>query len=193
MSNRFLPTRSLPTRFVFTRPSDATSPTKRSIGARRAAAVLVATSLALAACSSDGDADTSAGATDEAVATTEAAETESSSGVVATASTDAGEILVDEVGLSLYAFLPDELGTPTCGGACADAWPPLTLPSGDLPAGLDAGVFGVVDGIDGGFQLTAGGWPLYYFAGDANPGDTNGQGSGDAWFLVAPDGSLVQG
>ena len=40
-------------------------------------------------------------------------------------------------------------------------------------------------------QLKAGKWPLYLFAGDAGPGETNGQGSGDVWFASAPDGSLI--
>ena len=42
-------------------------------------------------------------------------------------------------------------------------------------------------------QLKAGKWPLYRFAGDDEPGQTNGQGSGDVWFVVNPDGSLKKG
>jgi predicted lipoprotein with Yx(FWY)xxD motif len=33
---------------------------------------------------------------------------------------------------------------------------------------------------------------LYHFAGDAKPGDTNGQGVGTVWFTVAADGALVK-
>ena len=40
-------------------------------------------------------------------------------------------------------------------------------------------------------MIAAGKWPLYRFAGDASPGDTNGQGSGGTWFAVAADGRLV--
>ena len=65
------------------------------------------------------------------------------------------------------------------------------LPSADLPDGLDSAIFAVTDGVDGGSQLMAGGWPLYLFAGDAAAGDIAGQGSGGNWFLVAPDGSLI--
>ena len=28
--------------------------------------------------------------------------------------------------------------------------------------------------------------PLYFYASDANPGDTTGQGVGGVWFVVAP-------
>ncbi|MFK8023008.1 MAG: hypothetical protein AB8G26_03500 [Ilumatobacter sp.] len=113
--------------------------------------------------------------------------------IVAIGSTDAGDVLIDANGLSLYGFTPDEAGAPTCGGACADAWPPLLVPSADLPAGLDPEIFSVVEGLEGGFQLKAGIWPLYTFAGDAAAGDINGQGSGGNWFLAAPDGSLITG
>jgi predicted lipoprotein with Yx(FWY)xxD motif len=106
------------------------------------------------------------------------------------ASTELGDVMVDESGMTLYGFTKDADGTPTCEGDCADAWPPLTLDSADLPAGLDATVFSVVERPDGAFQLKAGKWPLYRFAGDAAPGDINGQGSGGVWFVVDATGGL---
>jgi predicted lipoprotein with Yx(FWY)xxD motif len=45
---------------------------------------------------------------------------------------------------------------------------------------------------NGSSQVTYGGRPLYYFAGDAKPGDTNGQGVGGLWFAVTADGELVK-
>ena len=42
-------------------------------------------------------------------------------------------------------------------------------------------------------MLKIGDWPLYTFAGDAAPGDVNGQGVGEVWYAVAPDGTLVEG
>ena len=50
----------------------------------------------------------------------------------------------------------------------------------------------VASGRLGDIQVTYDGRPLYYFAGDAKPGDTNGQGVGDAWFAVTGDGQLVK-
>jgi predicted lipoprotein with Yx(FWY)xxD motif len=103
-----------------------------------------------------------------------------------------GEVLVDGEGLTLYGFTNDGEGMPTCNDACADAWPPLLLEGETLPDGIDPAVFSVVTRDDGTFQLKAGKWPLYRFAGDAAPGDANGQGSGGVWFATAPDGSLIK-
>ena len=37
-----------------------------------------------------------------------------------------------------------------------------------------------------------GGRPLYTYSADASPGDTNGQDVNGVWFVVDPDGNLVQ-
>ncbi|GJM38694.1 MAG: hypothetical protein DHS20C19_20610 [Acidimicrobiales bacterium] len=110
---------------------------------------------------------------------------------VDTATTDAGDVLVDENGLSLYGFTNDVDGVPTCFDACADAWPAVSVDGMALPEGLDAAIFSIVDRGDGTYQLAAGSWPLYRFAGDGAAGDINGQGVGGVWFLAAPDGSLI--
>lgn len=112
--------------------------------------------------------------------------------LVATADSDLGSILVDADGLTLYGFTEDVDGDPTCNEACADAWPPVIVDGDSLPAGLDESVFSVVARDDGTNQLKAGKWPLYLFAGDGAPGDVNGQGSGDTWFVATADGGLVR-
>jgi predicted lipoprotein with Yx(FWY)xxD motif len=119
----------------------------------------------------------------EATTTTAAA-----AGLTLTVSeTDLGSIVVDSGGNTLYAFLPDAQGDPTCKGDCAANWPPLTeaVTAGE---GLDATLLGTAAG-----QATYNGWPLYYFASDASPGDINGQGVGDVWFVIDAAGSPVQG
>ena len=125
--------------------------------------------------------------------TTTADTTASGEGATLTVATaDAGEILVDGEGYSLYLFTPDEQGDSTCVDACASTWPPLT---GDVVAGegVDEGLIGTVERDDGSTQVTYGGWPLYYYASDGAPGDTAGQGVNDVWYLVAPDGNAITG
>lgn len=141
----------------------------------------------------EGDtADPATEDTDGAAVADEASDTGSEgTAPVVSAETELGTTLVDGEGLTLYGFLKDADGNPTCNDACADAWPPLVVDGAEVPAGLDPDVFSVVTRDDGSFQLKAGKWPLYFFAGDAGPGDVNGQGSGDVWFAAAPDGSLI--
>jgi predicted lipoprotein with Yx(FWY)xxD motif len=104
-----------------------------------------------------------------------------------------GQILTDGSGMVLYGFTADSDGTPTCNGGCAGAWPPVVVDAAFDIATLPAsGAFTVVDRADGTKQLKSGKWPLYYFSGDAEAGQANGQGSGGAWFVVAPDGSLIK-
>lgn len=130
-------------------------------------------------------------ATDESAAA-DADQAATTGGVVGEADSDLGPILVDELGLSLYGFLDDrDAAAPTCNDACADAWPPVIVSGTEVPAGLDPEIYSVITRADGRNQLMAGIWPLYRFAGDAAPGDVNGQGSGEVWFLAAPDGSLI--
>ena len=141
-----------------------------------------AAALALAACGSGYDGSSSGGADAGA----------SAAATVTEADTDLGAVLVDADGHTLYGLTDDSEGVSTCDGSCAEAWPPLTVAGGELPPDLDPELFSVVQRADGSFQLKAGAWPLYRFAGDADPGDTNGQGSGGVWFAAAPDGSLVK-
>jgi predicted lipoprotein with Yx(FWY)xxD motif len=108
------------------------------------------------------------------------------------AGTDLGDVMVDADGLTLYGFTLDTAGTPTCVDKCADAWPPLTVDGAELPAGLDSNTFSVVERPDGSFQLKAGKWPLYRFAGDAAAGDVNGQASGGVWFVLDPTAKLIK-
>jgi predicted lipoprotein with Yx(FWY)xxD motif len=106
--------------------------------------------------------------------------------------TSAGAVLVDAKGVSLYLFTPDNAGSSTCNGQCAATWPPL-LASGKLVAGkgLDQSLLGTTQRTDGTTQVTYAGHPLYYFAKDAQPGDTNGEAVGGVWFLVSPSGDKV--
>ena len=160
----------------------------------------IAASVALiTACGSsddDGSDTTVAPATSAAgeAATTAAGGTAASGAApIVVADSPLGQILTDADGVTVYGFKNDSAGTSTCTDACAEAWPAVTTTSEELPAGLDPAVFSVVEGPDETYQLKAGDWPLYTFSGDAAAGDTNGQGQGDVWFVVAPDGTLIEG
>jgi predicted lipoprotein with Yx(FWY)xxD motif len=112
-------------------------------------------------------------------------------GVAATG--DLGEVLVAANGLTLYAFTKDVDGVSTCFDACATAWPAVTVDEGfAVASGLDAAIFTTVDRPDGTKQLKAGKWPLYFYAGDGAPGETNGQGVSGVWFAVTTEGKLKQ-
>ena len=105
-----------------------------------------------------------------------------------------GSFLVGENGNSLYIFTPDEPGVSNCSGQCADFWPPLTVESGATPS-MGPGVTGAMALIsrdDGSQQVTYNDQPLYFFANDSAPGDTNGQGVNDVWFVASAEG-LVEG
>jgi predicted lipoprotein with Yx(FWY)xxD motif len=109
---------------------------------------------------------------------------------VAVASSDLGDVLVDGEGMTLYLFLNDDQGDSTCYDDCAANWPALV---GEVTAGdgVDAALLSSVERDDGDMQVTYNDWPLYYFAGDSAPGDTNGQGVGEVWYAVAPGGDAV--
>jgi predicted lipoprotein with Yx(FWY)xxD motif/plastocyanin len=98
-----------------------------------------------------------------------------------------GNYLVNGSGFTLYRFLKDTPGngTSVCNGTCAKFWPPFYTSNLVLPAGLDKSDFGVITRADGTKQVTYYGWPLYYYASDKKPGDTNGQGIGNVWFAYA--------
>lgn len=103
-----------------------------------------------------------------------------------------GDILVDDEGMTLYLFTRDEDGESVCYDDCADAWPPLVV-EGEPTAGDGVTAeLATTERRDGSMQVTAGGWPLYYFTPDERPGDANGQAVGGVWYVLAPDGSMIE-
>jgi predicted lipoprotein with Yx(FWY)xxD motif len=108
-----------------------------------------------------------------------------------------GKILDDANGRTLYLFKKDSGTRSACSGACASAWPPLRV-SGKpvVGTGATATLVGTTPRSDGKAQVTYNGHPLYTFAGDQNPGDTNGQGLtnfGGGWYALSPSGHQVSG
>jgi predicted lipoprotein with Yx(FWY)xxD motif len=154
--------------------------------------LLLALVCALAACGGGDDSGGTTAESEPAAAESEAAAEPAEEGVtVATADSDFGPILVDGEGMVLYRFLSDTEGESTCNGECLANWPALV---GEAQAGegVDDSLLGTVERDDGSLQVTYADWPLYHFAADEAPGDTNGQGVGDVWYVVGPDGEVIE-
>ena len=155
------------------------------------AALLSALTLVLAACggSDDGGSGTAAPAATAAPATTAAPAAGATT--VAVASGKLGDILVDGDGRTLYAFTKDQGDKSACSGQCADNWPALKGPA-TAGTGVQASLLSSSMQANGDAQVTYGGRPLYYFAGDNQPGDVNGQGVGKVWYAVTAAGELAR-
>jgi predicted lipoprotein with Yx(FWY)xxD motif len=114
---------------------------------------------------------------------------------VMTKSGPMGTYLTDGQGKSLYLFAADTKSNSTCNGACAAAWPPLvTTATAKAGSGADAAKLGTTKRSDGATQVTYNGHPLYLYAADTAPGQTNGQGLtqfGALWWLVNPQGAAI--
>lgn len=107
--------------------------------------------------------------------------------VIVTDNPDLGPILTDVRGMTLYRFTVDDRNVSQCYDQCAENWPPLLIQEGDPVAPMDLeGTLDVITRNDGTQQVTYNGMPLYYFARDAEPGDTMGHGVNDVWFVVMP-------
>jgi len=152
------------------------------------AALLFALTVVLAACggNDDGGSGTAAPAAPATTAAPAAGGT-----TVAVSSGKLGDILVDGDGRTLYAFTKDQGDKSACSGQCADNWPALkgTATAG---TGVQASLLSSAMQAGGDAQVTYGGRPLYYFAGDKKPGDVNGQGVGNVWYAVTAEGELAQ-
>jgi predicted lipoprotein with Yx(FWY)xxD motif len=131
--------------------------------------------------------------TADAAATPAPAQESEPTGSVAAGETALGSALTDLGGRTLYAFTNDTDGRSSCYDDCAATWPALTV-KGPVTAakGLEADWLGTAERRDGTTQVIYKGMPLYYYAGDTQPGDTNGQGLGGVWFAVTPDGRLIR-
>jgi predicted lipoprotein with Yx(FWY)xxD motif len=152
-------------------------------------AVAATAALGLSACSG-GSGDTT-GAPKAAV--DPAAATPAVGTILSANSTEKlGTVVVDGQGYTLYRFDKDSPKPPTsnCAGECAQKWPPvLATPGTPLTVeGVPQESVGTINRPDGSIQLTLGGWPVYRYSGDAQPGATSGQGVGGSWAAVTPDG-----
>jgi predicted lipoprotein with Yx(FWY)xxD motif len=106
-----------------------------------------------------------------------------------------GSFLVGPNGMTLYTLSSDTSTGGTCTGGCLANWPPLLVAPGGTVSGPSGatGTFATVVRADTGqTQVTYDGRPLFYFAHDTVPGDTNGQGIKafeGTWLVAALSGA----
>ena len=151
--------------------------------------------LIVAACSPAGnDSANTTDATTPAPTTSVAAASpadEELNGEVMAAQSSLATLLVNESGLTLYIFTVDEGDVSACYDDCEANWPVVAADAA-LGEGVDV-TLGSTTRNDGNEQLTVNGRPVYLFAGDQGPGDTNGHGLSDVWFVIGTDGEPLGG
>ncbi|HEY3751193.1 MAG TPA: hypothetical protein VGL80_18540 [Pseudonocardiaceae bacterium] len=105
-----------------------------------------------------------------------------------------GTFLTDQTGKALYLYTPDTTTASMCTGTCATLWPPVTS-TGSVSASGNAmpSKLGMITRPDGMRQVTYAGHPLYYYEGDTQAGQTNGEGLMNIWFLLSPSGVRIAG
>jgi predicted lipoprotein with Yx(FWY)xxD motif len=101
---------------------------------------------------------------------------------------DQETILTDRDGRTLYYSKNDAWHKMSCTGDCTEAWIPLlfkgkgpVIASAKLPGKL------LTDKTVNGNQVAYNGHYLYTFAGDSTPGDIQGQGRNDEWYVATPN------
>lgn len=164
---------------------------KRGLGAVGAAALMAT----LAACGSSGSSGGSAPAASSGTATSAAAKGTSGKATLSVVKTSLGSVVAGPDGRTVYMFAKDTKGSgkSTCSGACLSAWPPVTATGTPKTPGI-TGKVGTITTADGKKQVTLGGWPLYYFAGDSSTGAVSGQGVngfGAKWWALSSNGTEV--
>ncbi len=85
------------------------------------------------------------------------------------------------IGRTLYVFDRDHpWGASNCYEGCTETWPAFVARIGAAVTGE----LSVHTRTDGRMQWGWNGKPLYYFAGDREPGDVEGDGLGGVWHAV---------
>jgi predicted lipoprotein with Yx(FWY)xxD motif len=112
--------------------------------------------------------------------------------------TEAGKILVNSAGFTLYRFTRDSRGKDTCVMVmeCPQIWPALTT-TGRPQAGpgVKSSLLSTIKLPNGRKQVTYAGWPLYMYAPSSERGETayiGFEAFGGKWDAVSATGKLVK-
>lgn len=82
---------------------------------------------------------------------------------------------------TLYTFDNDEVDTSNCvDDTCISNWPPLLATGDEIPEAP----LSIIERADGNSQWALHGLPLYFFTGDTEAGQINGEGLGGVWHTA---------
>jgi predicted lipoprotein with Yx(FWY)xxD motif len=97
-------------------------------------------------------------------------------------------ILTNSKGMTLYYYKPDTATTAACTGGCTKAWPPLLANGSSAPASAThlPGTLTVQTDANG-KQIEYNHHLLYTYSGDTAPGQLNGEGINNQWFVATTD------
>lgn len=105
-----------------------------------------------------------------------------------------GAILADGDGKTLYLLTTSSSTSLGCTGSCTSIWPPVLTKGKPMAGkGVTKKMLGTVK-RGSSRQVTYDGHPLYLYAGDASPGQVNGEGIesfGGTWYVLGASGSSV--
>jgi len=104
-----------------------------------------------------------------------------------------GQYFTDIDGFALYYFAKDTPGTgiSTANSQTLTKWAPFYVSPIVAAMGINMIDFSIITGPTGSPQLAYKGWPLYKFLNDKNPGETNGEGFADLWWVMKPNYTLM--
>ncbi len=141
--------------------------------------------LAVVACGNSGY--TSTGSSGGSTPTSSTSSTPIIQTASATVNGQSVTILTNAQGMTLYYFKPDTATKSACTGTCAGNWPPLLFTGTGSPTSATTlpGTLSVITDANG-QQVEYNGHPLYIFAKDTAPGQTNGEGIKGVWFVATP-------
>lgn len=94
-----------------------------------------------------------------------------------------GNYLTDLKGMTLYSFDRDTIGRSNCYDSCAITWPAYVFSVN--PSSIYENI-GVITRTDRNKQWAWKGKALYFYSGDKNAGDINGDGIEGTWHIVTP-------
>lgn len=113
---------------------------------------------------------------------------------LSTATSSLGKIVVDGHGMTVYYYLKDDKGSGTsnCSGGCLALWPAVKASSSTPKVDGVTGKVGTITRDDGTLQVTVDGMPVYTYAQDSGAGDVTGEGVGNVWYAVSPNGDMIK-